>query len=222
VHQAVREALVNTLVHADYQGRSGVRLIRARSSFEFINPGLLLVSPEQVWRGGVSEPRNPALQKLFGLLQLGEREGSGGPKLRHVWQQQHWRLPHLGQDTEDSETHLVLRQESLLPEPVVEALVSRLHDGFTNQDEVGRSILVTAEAEGSITHARARLSAATSPFASTTYRRCSLEDSLSADTRKIQTTPSKPTAPPARAHEAIRWGVRVDRMRPFKVTRPIA
>lgn len=156
VHQAVREALVNTLVHADYQGRSGVRLIRARSSFEFVNPGLLLVSPEQVWRGGVSESRNPALQKRFGFLQLGEREGSGGPKVRHVWQQQHWRLPHLGQDTENSETHLLLRQESLLPEPIVDALLSRLHDGFTNQDELGRSILVTAEAEGSITHARAR------------------------------------------------------------------
>ena len=104
----------------------------------------------------MSESRNPALQKLFGFLQLGEREGSGGPKVRHVWEQQHWRLPHLEQDMENSETHLLLRQESLLPEPIVDALVSRLRAGFTKQDELGRTILVTAEAEGSITHARAR------------------------------------------------------------------
>lgn len=61
-HAAVREALVNTLIHADYEGRAGVRVLRDPSGYEFINPGLLLVTPEQVWRGGVSEPRNPVLQ----------------------------------------------------------------------------------------------------------------------------------------------------------------
>lgn len=83
-HAAIREALVNTLIHADYEGRAGVRVLRDPSGYEFINPGLLLVTPEQVWRGGVSESRNPLLQRLFGLLQLGEREGSGGPAIRQA------------------------------------------------------------------------------------------------------------------------------------------
>ena len=30
------------------------------SGMEFINPGLLLVTPEQLWAGGISQPRNPA------------------------------------------------------------------------------------------------------------------------------------------------------------------
>jgi ATP-dependent DNA helicase RecG len=77
-HAALREGLVNTLVHADYEGGAGIRVVREPAGYEFINPGLLLVSAEQVWRGGVSEPRNPVLQRLFGLLSLGEREGSGG------------------------------------------------------------------------------------------------------------------------------------------------
>ena len=156
VHEAVREALVNALVHADYQGATGVRILKRRDGFEFINPGLLLITPEQVWKGGVSEPRNPTLQRLFGFLRLGEREGSGGPTMRRVWRAQHWRAPRIWEDVEHTETHLVLALESLLPERAVEALVGRWGSHFTGQDELGRVILVTAEVEGSICHMRLR------------------------------------------------------------------
>ncbi|MCA9526789.1 MAG: putative DNA binding domain-containing protein, partial [Myxococcales bacterium] len=156
VHDAVREALVNALTHADYQGTTGVRAIKRRAGFEFINPGLLLVTPEQVWRGGVSEPRNPALHRLFGLLRLGEREGSGGPVMRRVWRAQHWRAPRIWSDVEHGETHLQLPLESLLPEWAVAALVERHGSAFTRQDELGRTILVTAEVEGRLDHARVR------------------------------------------------------------------
>lgn len=156
IHLAVREALVNALVHADYQGTTGVRVLKRRSGFEFINPGLLLITPEQVWRGGVSEPRNPSLQRLFGLLRLGEREGSGGPTMRRVWREQHWRAPRIGEDVEHNETHLLLPLESLLPDRAVRALFERWGPRFTGQDELGRVILVTAEVEGSLNHTRVR------------------------------------------------------------------
>src|SRR5690606_2035481 len=91
--QAMREALVNTLVHADHQGTTGIRIASSTKGFEFINPGLLLVRPEQFWKGGVSEARNPALQRLFSTLQLGEREGSGGPAMQQAWASQHFRAP---------------------------------------------------------------------------------------------------------------------------------
>ncbi len=156
VHLAVREALVNTLVHADYQGTTGVRVVKRRSGFEFVNPGLMLVTSEQVWKGGVSEPRNPALQRLFGLLQLGEREGSGGPAMRMAWREQHWRAPRIWEDTEHAETHLRLPLESLLPDWAARDLVQRWGAHFTSQDELGRLILVTAEVERSVDHERIR------------------------------------------------------------------
>ncbi|MCB9540021.1 MAG: putative DNA binding domain-containing protein [Myxococcales bacterium] len=156
VHIAVREALVNTLVHADYQGTTGVRVVKRRSGFEFVNPGLLLVTPEQVWKGGVSEARNPALQRLFGLLKVGEREGSGGPAMRMAWREQHWRAPRIWEDTEHGETHLRLPLESLLPDWAIRDLVQRWGAQFTSQDELGRSILVTAEVERSVDHQRVR------------------------------------------------------------------
>ena len=47
IHQALREALVNTLVHADYSDRASVRVIKRPSGFEFRNPGALRVPVAQ-------------------------------------------------------------------------------------------------------------------------------------------------------------------------------
>jgi predicted HTH transcriptional regulator len=153
-HKAVREALVNTIIHADYEGRSGLRVLRDLSGYEFINPGLLLVLPQQVWKGGISECRNPVLQRLFGLIQLAEHEGSGGPTIRQAWAHQHYQPPALAEDVEHSESHLRLRQLSLLPAASIVALRQRLGGQFDGQDELGRLALATAHAEGGITHAR--------------------------------------------------------------------
>lgn len=153
-HKAVREALVNTLIHADYEGRSGIRVLRDPAGFEFINPGLLLVTPDQVWKGGVSEPRNPLVQRLFGLLQLGEREGSGGPTILRAWSEQHWQTPELIEDVENQELHLKLRLVSLLPKDSVDAVRAAIGAAFDAQDELGRIALVTAHAEHGVTHAR--------------------------------------------------------------------
>jgi predicted HTH transcriptional regulator len=156
VHEAVREALVNALVHADLLGNTGIRIIKQRSGFEFVNPGLLLITSQQLWLGGQSVPRNQTLLHLFSLLRLGEKEGSGGPTMRQVWREQHWRAPRVWEDVEHSTTHLQLATESLLPDRAVKALVERFREAFTSQDELGRTILVTAEAEGSTSHARIR------------------------------------------------------------------
>lgn len=156
VHIALREAFVNTLVHADYRAKITLRVIKDRSGFEFINPGILLVSVEQLWAGGKSVARNPQLQRLFGLLQLGEREGSGGPVIHRVWQNQHWRTPNIQEDFIDGSTTLRLSRESLLPDWAVEALGQRFGHAFHEQDELGRLILITAETEKSVNHARMR------------------------------------------------------------------
>lgn len=162
-HEALREALVNTLVHADYQGPSGIRVVRDPSGYEFRNPGLLLVAAEQVWRGGISESRNPTLQRLFGLLQLGEREGSGGPAIRQGWEQQHWRAPSLEQDVEHGETRLELRQVSLLADGAVEAARTALGTRFDDLDELERLVVITACNEGAVDHARLRMISSAHP-----------------------------------------------------------
>ena len=81
VHVALREALVNTLVHADYTGRVSVLVVKRPDMFGFRNPGLLRLPLEQVIRGGESDCRNRILHQMFLLIGLGERGGSGIPKI---------------------------------------------------------------------------------------------------------------------------------------------
>ena len=43
--------------------------------------------------GGVSDPRNKNLMKMFNLLGIGERVGGGIPDIYQVWADQGWNSP---------------------------------------------------------------------------------------------------------------------------------
>lgn len=84
-HQAVREALVNCLVHADYSERASVKVVKSAKGFSFRNPGLMRVPIETALQGGESDCRNRTLQQLFLMLGLGEKAGSGVAKIKQGW-----------------------------------------------------------------------------------------------------------------------------------------
>jgi ATP-dependent DNA helicase RecG len=50
VHEAIREALVNALIHADYRGMGGVVIEKYRDRITLANPGSLLLPIEQLFR----------------------------------------------------------------------------------------------------------------------------------------------------------------------------
>lgn len=85
-HKALREALVNALVHADYSGRVSVQVVKEPAGFAFRNPGALRISPSQALQGGISDCRNRTLQQMFLMIGLGERAGSGMSRIVHGWQ----------------------------------------------------------------------------------------------------------------------------------------
>ncbi len=154
VHVALREALVNTLVHADYTGRVSVMVVRRPDMFGFRNPGGLRLPIEQVIRGGESDCRNRILHQMFLLVGLGERGGSGIPKIYSGWKSQHWRQPLLREKDEPEQTLLELHMLDLLPEPVLNDLRQRLGDQFECASSLERVILATAAIEGVVNHAR--------------------------------------------------------------------
>lgn len=154
VHEALREALVNTLVHADYTGRVSVLVVKRPDMFGFRNPGGLRLPIEQVLRGGESDCRNRILHQMFLLIGLGERGGSGVPKIYSGWKSQHWRPPALEEKAVPEQTLLMLQMADLLPEPVLTQLKSRFGEQFEALDYTGRLVMATAAMERVVRHNR--------------------------------------------------------------------
>ena len=58
VHVALREALVNALVHADYSDRASVLVVKRPDMFGFRNPGTMRIPVEVALKGGEADCRN--------------------------------------------------------------------------------------------------------------------------------------------------------------------
>ncbi|MDC6166992.1 RNA-binding domain-containing protein [Paucibacter sp. XJ19-41] len=156
VHEALREALVNTLIHADFSGRVSVLVVKRPDMFGFRNPGLMRVPPELALVGGNSDCRNRRLQTMFQLVGYGDHAGSGIPKIYSNWAGQHWRRPVLQQVMEPEQTLMELRMSSLLPPETVAKLESSLGERFSVLAPQERLALVTVATEGQINHSRLR------------------------------------------------------------------
>ncbi len=156
VHKALREALVNSLVHGDYTGRVSVLIVKRPDMFGFRNPGDMRVSIEEAVAGGTSDCRNRSLQDMFRFVGLGENAGSGLPKIFDGWNSQHWRKPLLKQKTHPNEqTLLELHTLSLVPNEILEHLRDLLGmETFNSLNDQERLVLVTAHIEKTIDHAR--------------------------------------------------------------------
>lgn len=155
-HEAIREALVNTLVHADYTGRSSILIVKRPDLFGFRNPGLMRVPPEVAVKGGESDCRNRRMHQMFLMIGAGERAGSGIPKIYSGWEWAKWRTPKLYEKYEPSEqTLLELSTASLIPEEVTQLLAVMFGNSFYSLNELEQMIVVTAAIEGWVNHERA-------------------------------------------------------------------
>ncbi len=108
VHQALREALANCLVNADYYGRQGLVIIKKRDAITMANPGGFRIEIDAAKSGGVSDPRNGTMLKMFNLIDIGERAGSGIPNIFRVWRERGWAAPEITEQLEPERTVLTL------------------------------------------------------------------------------------------------------------------
>jgi ATP-dependent DNA helicase RecG len=155
VHEAIREALVNAIIHADYQGIGGVVIIKYLDRLEFTNPGSLLISVEQIFQGNnVSECRNKALQQMFMMIGACEKAGSGVDKILQGWQSQHWRLPIIVEHLQPDRVRWILPMVSLIPEESLTRLKQAFGNKFNQFTQLEVQALVTADLEQSVDNAR--------------------------------------------------------------------
>ena len=108
VHKAIREALANCLVNADYYGRQGVVIEKTLKKITMSNPGCFRIEVEAARGGGISDPRNGTMLKIFNMIDIGERAGSGIPNIFRVWHDQGWTEPIITQSFEPDRTTLSL------------------------------------------------------------------------------------------------------------------
>ena len=85
--QALREALVNLIIHTDYFSRVNPRIRVFSNRFEFFNPGSLPKKIEYILEEDFSLPRNPIIAKIFRFVRLAESIGSGFHKMIKGWEQ---------------------------------------------------------------------------------------------------------------------------------------
>ena len=93
VHDAVRETLVNCLVNADFYQPWSVVVEKYSDRIIMANPDVIIPGKTQMLKGGVSQPRNRGLFKMFNLIGLGEHAGSGVPDVFKAWKDANLKEP---------------------------------------------------------------------------------------------------------------------------------
>ncbi len=83
--KAIREALVNLLIHSDYFSPMKPRIRVFTDRIEFFNPGALPKPYEELQKRDISLPRNPLITKMFRVIDLAENAGYGFDKMIKGW-----------------------------------------------------------------------------------------------------------------------------------------
>lgn len=86
IHKLLREAITNACVHADFYGRQGLVIQKWDDGYRFSNPGTVRISIPDAVEGGISDPRNGIMLKIFSLIEFGERAGSGLSGICKYWE----------------------------------------------------------------------------------------------------------------------------------------
>ena len=108
VHEALREALANCLINTDFYGVRGVVIRKEPDKLVLENPGYIRTGKTQMRKGGESDPRNKALMKMFNMINIGERAGSGVPNIFNVWEDEGWVEPVIEERFDPDRTLLLL------------------------------------------------------------------------------------------------------------------
>jgi predicted HTH transcriptional regulator len=154
VHKAIREAVVNMMIHSDYMITGVLKIVKFDNGFEFSNPGNLKLPVQSIYEGGHSVARNPRIQQMFRMIGLGDNIGSGFPTILNAWGEEQWRKPDLSQNEDLHQVELKLWMISLMPAECTEYLQKLYGAKYNSLDNEPQIILATAFLENGVSNAR--------------------------------------------------------------------
>ncbi len=144
---AVREALVNLIIHQDYQDERTVAQVELEPErTTMINAGYSLASNEELRDGGTSTSRNPLIARALKLIGFAELGGSGLRETYRVWRQAKRRPVLAESDKDNNRFRLVLDSRPLVL--VVDSLWKERLGATVSPEEAKILSLLGAAAEG--------------------------------------------------------------------------
>lgn len=151
LHKALREALLNTIIHADYFTKGNIIVEKNINEYKFINPGLLRIPLEKAIGGGTSDARNKNIFKIFSLLGLGERSGFGLENIHNTWKKYKWELPSLEESFKPENITLLLKTTPLIDNGVSQELKKLFPNKYDTLDPYELKLLSFLYEQESIT-----------------------------------------------------------------------
>ena len=154
VHRAIRESVVNMMIHSDYMITGVLKVVKRDNGFYFSNPGNLKLPINTIYEGGHSVARNPRIQTMFRMIGLGDNIGSGFPTILNAWGEEKWRTPDLSENPELHQVDLKLWMISLMPVECTEYLQKLFGMAYLHLSSNEQIVLATALLEKSVTNTR--------------------------------------------------------------------
>lgn len=88
-----KETTVNAITNNDYFFEGGIEINITDKCIGFSNSGGFKIDINDAKEGGISDPRNPLITKIFSFIFNTNRLGSGIPLMFKIWQQNQWSAP---------------------------------------------------------------------------------------------------------------------------------
>jgi len=150
LHKAIREALTNLIIHADYMLTGVLKVEKYDNHFVFSNPGSLKIPVVDIYEGGHSKARNPHIQAILRMIGFGENIGSGFPTILEACKKENWRRPLLEERPDLHLVELTLSMVSLISAECETQLLELYGNDYKEAEKEEQLILATALNEGVI------------------------------------------------------------------------
>lgn len=149
-HVAIREGFVNSIIHCDYTSNTNLITENHRTKFVFSNPGVLLVSLNQYFKGGESICRNKSLQTMFMMIGSAEKAGSGADRIWNGWKEGNYRNPSIIEN--EGRVILEMPLVDILEEDVKTKLIKRFGEKVLSLEHNKLLTLAACASDGVITN----------------------------------------------------------------------
>ena len=150
--RAIREAVTNMIIHADYMITGVLRVEKYDNHFYFSNPGNLRLPVEKIYEGNHTAARNPKLQDMFRMIGYGENIGSGFPTILDACRQELWRKPELKEFSDLRTVDLKIWMVSLMPPEITSEMESMFGNAFKHLSAPEKQVMATALLEDEVSN----------------------------------------------------------------------